>query len=128
MVIQNGKFDDPVPNRVKDTYKWDEAQTDENGEPVLDENGDPVMVEVHPTWKQIAERNKRRFGAAIKYRFEDTNYQIIELELSFLTGQIDDLIKLKGNKAFPKYRLLTRREAKRFLRGRLDASAETFTR
>ena len=126
MCIPKGSFKDPIPDRVKASYTWNETQLDEKGEPVLDEAGNPVQVAIHPTWEQVADRFKGSFGDVRQYNYGGTNFMLIEMELSFLSGEIEDLILLKGNKVFPRYRIFTNREAKLFLKGELTAEAETF--
>ena len=127
LVIAKPRFDDPIPNKVKAVYSWEENIKDEFGELVLDGEGNPTKEVMHPTWKQVARKYKRQFGPAIEvdYAGDGKAYKIIEMDLSFLTGEIDELISLKGAKRFPKYRLLTRKEARRFVRGNLNETAET---
>ena len=125
LVVPKARVNDPIPTKAKNTYKWEEQRKDENGVPVFDKDNTPVMDEVHPTWKQAAKKYKRKFGEAREIEYQGVKYILIEIELSFLSGQIDELIALKGNKVFPRYRLLTRSEARKFVKGELHASAET---
>lgn len=85
-----------------------------------------MKVAVHPTWQQVGERFKSSFGEAVEVEYGGNRFMLLELELSFLSGEIEDLIQLKKNKVFPRYRLLTNREAKKFVRGNLSESDETF--
>jgi hypothetical protein len=126
LCIPKSAFKDPIPNRVKKSYGWKESQFDEKGQPVLDAKGEPVQVEVHPTWEQVAAKFKANFGEAREVKFGANDFVLIELELSFLSGEIEDLVQLKKSKVFPRYRIFTNKEAKAFLRGDLGADAETF--
>lgn len=126
LIIPKGQFSDLIPNRVKNSYGWNEPLLDAEGKPVLDEKGEPGTTDIHPTWQQVAEKFKSDFGEVREIEYSGNRYMVVELELSFLSGEIEDLISLKKNKVFPRYRLLTNKEAKRFVKGALSADDETF--
>ena len=85
------------------------------GIPTFDEEG--VLEEViHPTFKELGAYNLQKFGSVPKIKIGSSNYYIIELELSWLNGEISSLIKLGKGLSFPKNALMNSSEAKEFIK------------
>jgi hypothetical protein len=105
MCLDNTTFNKLIPTELVATY----------GIPEYDEEGVQNGV-IHPTFKELGEYNRRKFGANPMVKIGNAKFYIIELEASWLDGELSALLKLGKNKAYPKNCLMTRSEAAKFIR------------
>ena len=111
-MVPTSEKDNNVPLKLKNKWKFKD--------PILDGEGNPTgEVEIHPSWLGAANRLKKNFGATRPVTYEGNPFVMIELELSFIEGEIAEVEKLQSNSpsAKAKYRILTNTEAKDFLNG-----------
>ena len=105
MCLDNTTFNKLIPTELVAKY----------GIPEYDEEGIQNGV-IHPTFKELGEYNRRKFGANPMVKIGNAKFYIIELEASWLDGELSALLKLGKNKAYPKNCLMTRPEAAKFIR------------
>ncbi len=87
---------------------------------VIDEKGIVTgEVEIHPSWLKAANKLRSNFGDIRELTYQGTQFLLIELDLSFLDGEVAEVQKLQSNQAGKKawYRILTNSEAKQLLSG-----------
>jgi len=105
MCLDNTTFNKLIPTELVATY----------GIPEYDEEGVQNGV-IHPTFKELGEYNKRKFGYVPMVKIGNAKFYIVELEASWINGELSALLKLGKNKAYPKNCLMTRSEAAKFIR------------
>jgi len=105
MCLDNTTFNKLIPTELVATY----------GIPEYDEEGVQNGV-IHPTFKELGEYNRRKFGAVPMIKIGNAKFHIVELEASWISGELSALLKLGKNKAYPKNCLMTRSEAAKFIR------------
>ena len=93
-----------IPEELMKTY----------GIPQYDEEGIQNGV-IKPTFEELGEYNRRKFGANPMVKIGKAKFYIIQLEASWLDGELSALLKLGKNKAYPKNCLMTRSEASKFV-------------
>jgi len=111
MCLDNTTFNKLIPTELVATY----------GIPEYDEEGVQNGV-IHPTFKELGQYNKRKFGYVPMVKIGNTKFYIVELEASWINGELSALLKLGKNKAYPKNCLMTRTEAAKFIRDNSDDS------
>ena len=94
-----------IPEELMKTY----------GIPQYNEEGVQNGV-IKPTFEELGKYNRRKFGANPVVKIGKAKYHIIQLEASWLDGELSALLKLGKNKAYPKNCLMTRSEAAKFIR------------
>lgn len=108
ILIPEAEKNNAVPVKLKD--KWQFTEPDEvTGEPVA----------INPSWLKAANKLKGNFGEIRPVTYGGQNFILIELELSFIDGEVAEVVKLQSNQVAKKahYRILTNDEAKRLLAG-----------
>ena len=104
LCLDNTTFNKLMPKELVGTY----------GIPEYDEEGIQNGV-THPTFKELGEYNRRKFGHNPMVKIGKAKFYIIQLEASWLNGELSSLLNLGKNKAYPKNCLMTRSEASIFL-------------
>ena len=104
LCLDNTTFNKLIPNELVGTY----------GIPEYDEEGIQNGV-THPTFKELGEYNRRKFGHNPMVKIGKAKFYIIQLEASWLNGELSSLLNLGKNKAYPKNSLMTRTEAAKFI-------------
>ena len=104
LCLEETTFNKLIPNELVGTYGIRE----------YDEEGIQNGVK-HPTFKELGEYNRRKFGANPMVKIGKAKFYIIQLEASWLGGELSALLKLGKNKAYPKNCLMTRSEAAKFI-------------
>lgn len=108
MVVPQNSKDSKVPAKLESKLGWDEVE--------IDEAGKETKRRKKPTWQEVGERNRSQFGEIRTVKVGGETFLILELELSFIHKEIDEVLKLqKANKK--DFFLLTRSEAVRWLAG-----------
>ena len=104
LCLDNTTFNKLIPNELVGTY----------GIPEYDEEGIQNGVK-HPTFKELGKHNTIKFGGNPMVKIGTSKFYIVELEASWLNGELSSLLKLGKNKAYPKNCLMTRTEAAQFI-------------
>jgi hypothetical protein len=104
LCLDNTTFNKLIPNELVGTY----------GIPEYDEEGVQNGV-THPTFKELGEYNRIKFGHNPMVKIGNAKFYIIQLEASWLNGELSSLLNLGKNKAYPKNSLMTRTEAAKFI-------------
>ena len=104
MCLNTATYNEKIPNELVTTY----------GIPSYDEEGE-FLETLHPTFKELGEHNKAKFGVIIEVTIESNNYYIIELEASWKSGEITALLKLGEGLSYPNNTLMTNTEAIKFV-------------
>lgn len=112
LLIPKAEKDNAVPLKLKEKWQFKEPVTDEKGI-VTGE------FEIHPSWLKAANRLRYNFGDIRETTYNGQQFVLIELELSWIDGEVAEVEKLQSNQANKKghYRFLTNTEAKDFLAG-----------
>lgn len=112
LLIPKSEKYNAVPLKLKEKWQFKEPVTDEKG--IVTEE-----VEIHPSWLKAANKLRSDFGDIRELTYQGTQFLLIELELSFLDGEVAEVQKLQSNQAGKKawYRILTNSEAKQLLSG-----------
>ena len=98
-----------IPPTMLARHGWEETVTD----PVT---GKVTRVPKNPTWTELGEHNRGRFGAVRNRMADGVDHLIIETEFSFLKGDMAEVVKLqKANRK--DFRILTNSEAQAWLAG-----------
>lgn len=106
--IPAADFNDSVPFTFWD---WQVTATDpQNPE------AEPEVLTVHPTWAELAEKNKPLYGEVVSVTVGEDEYKLIELEASWLNGEISQLIALGEGQSVYGYTLMNNSEAQAFVR------------
>jgi len=111
MCLDNTTFKGLIPEELMKTY----------GIPQYDEEGVQNGV-IKPTFKELGEYNRRKFGANPMVKIGKAKYYIIELEASWVNGELSALLDLGKGKKYPNNCLMTRTEAAKFIRDNSDDS------
>ena len=93
-----------IPEELMKTY----------GIPQYDEEGIQNGV-IKPTFEELGEYNRRKFGANPVVKIGKTKYHIIQLEASWVSGELSALLDLGKGKEYPNNCLMTRTEASQFV-------------
>ena len=93
-----------IPEELMKTY----------GIPQYDEEGIQNGV-IKPTFEELGEYNRRKFGANPVVEIGKTKYHIIQLEASWVSGELSALLDLGKGKEYPNNCLMTRTEAAQFV-------------
>ena len=104
------------PVKTKDRYEWETYIYD------IDGNITDTIINV-PTWETLATRYEQTYGVLRNgvYNEDGETYYIIEFETSFIKGEVQQLLALSNPGNFPKFVILSAREAVVFLKnGILD--------
>lgn len=110
IVIPQTEMAKKIPSKLFDKLGWEVDVLDpKTGEPTGKQKKEP-------TWQEVGERYRSQFGDIREYEWQGVTYSIIELELSFLKGEIAEIVKLqKSNKK--DFLLMTNSEARAWLAG-----------
>lgn len=110
IVIPQTEMAKKIPSKLFDKLGWEVDVLDpKTGEPTGKQKKEP-------TWQDVGERYRSQFGDIREYEWQGVTYSIIELELSFLKGEIAEIVKLqKSNKK--DFLLMTNSEARAWLAG-----------
>jgi len=82
---------------------------------VYDLNDD--LVEVLPTtFEDVAIDNRVKFGDVIELNISTANYYVVELDCSWLGGEVSTLLDLGSNLNYPNNCLMTNAEAMELIR------------
>ena len=100
-----------IPEELMKTY----------GIPQYDEEGIQNGV-IKPTFKELGEYNRRKFGANPVVKIGKAKYHIIQLEASWVGGELTSLLDLGKDKKYPNNCLMTRTEAAQFISDNSDDS------
>ena len=113
MLVPDAEKNLNVPLKLKEKWKFKE--------PVIDPQTGQVTgeVEIHPSWLKAANKLKSNFGEIRTITYKGAPFILIELELSFINGEVAEVQKLQSNQAgkTANYRILTNTEAKAILDG-----------
>lgn len=113
LLVPKAEKDSQVPLKLKEKWRFKE--------PVIDDKTGEVTgeVEIHPSWLKAANKLKSNFGEIREINYQGTEFLLIELELSFINGEVVEVQKLQSNQAGKRawYRILTNSEARAFLDG-----------
>ena len=112
LLVPDAEKNNPVPTKLKERWKFKDQQANEA-------TGETTEVDVHPSWIGAGNRLKQHFGEVRTLTFQGQNYILIEMELSFVDGEVDAVRALQSNQTGKKYwyRMLTNTEAQDILRG-----------
>lgn len=112
-MVPDAEKNNNVPLKLKEKWKFKE--------PVIDPQTGEVTgeTEIHPSWLKLANKLKSNFGEIRTLTYHESPFILIELELSFINGEVSEVQKLQTNKAgkTAHYRILTNTEAKAILDG-----------
>lgn len=90
-------------------------------EPILDEEGEPTgeFNETPPTWKQLGEQQKQKYGVIREHTYNDIEYIILELELSYIKQEVHELVALESAEPneIANYKMLNNEEVRAWLEG-----------
>lgn len=104
MCLNDTTFNQLIPSELLSTY----------GIPEYDEEGIQNGVK-HPTFKELGKHNTIKFGGNPMVKIGTSKFYIIELEASWLNGELSSLLILGEDLAYPHNCLMTRTEASQFL-------------
>ena len=117
VLIEKTSKDALVPVKLKNKWKFKEQVIDEDTGQVINE------IDLHPSWLQAANKLRADFGDVRELSIEGKDYILIELELSWQDGEIDEVIKLQSNRN-KNFQLYTNSEAIALLNGASFAEIE----
>lgn len=112
LLVPDAEKNNPVPLKLKEKWNFKETTTDGEGNPT----GETV---IHPSWLGAGNRLKSDFGEIRPITYGGQQFQLIEMELSLIDGEVAEVQKLQSQQASKKawYRILTNDEAKRLIAG-----------
>lgn len=116
ILIHGDDLTNNPPVKTKDRYTWTENVYD------IDGNITDTIINV-PTWQTLANQYEQSFGVLRSniYAEDSETYYLIEFETSFIKGELLQLTALSNPANFPKYQILSAREAVIFLQeGSID--------
>jgi len=102
--LNTSTYKDKIPSELLSLY----------GIPSYDDEGELVEV-LHPTFEELGEYNLSKFGSVPKVKVGNANYYIVELEVSWLQGEVSALLNLGEGLAYPKNSLMSASEASQFI-------------
>lgn len=113
LLVPKAEKDNAVPLKLKEKWKFKEPTTDPQTGEVTGE------IEIHPSWLKAANKLRSNFGDIREVTYGGTDFLLIELELSFIDGEVAEVQKLQINQPAKKahFRILTNTEAKELLAG-----------
>jgi hypothetical protein len=112
ILIESDSKDNPVPVKLKNKWKFTE--------PILDaDTGQQIGIEeIHPSWLGAANRLRQQFGDVREVGIEGKEYILVEMELSFVEGEVEEVQKLQSNRPGNyNFTIYTNSEAIALLRG-----------
>ncbi|RMG90191.1 MAG: hypothetical protein D6706_20085 [Chloroflexi bacterium] len=109
IVIPASKKAAKIPAKIAQRLGWDEVEYDEEGKEIK-------RTKKHPTWDELGQRFKSQFGGIRRVEVGGEEFDIIELELSYIKGEVKEVLKLQksGKKDFL---ILNQSEARAWLEG-----------
>jgi len=82
---------------------------------------DNDLVEVLPTtFEEVASDNRIKFGSVIQFKIGTRKYFVIELDCSWLGGEVSTLLDLGSKLNYPNNCLMTNAEAMELIRDNAD--------
>lgn len=113
LLIPDNEKENQVPAKLRDKWQFTEAVLDEQGQPT----GQTTIV--HPSWLGAANRLRKNFGVVRDVTYSGKAFKLIELELSFIDGEVQEVQKLQSNQPGRQqdYQILTNSEAQDLLAG-----------
>ena len=82
---------------------------------------DNDLVEVLPTtFEEVASDNRIKFGSVIQFKIGTRKYFVIELDCSWLGGEVSTLLDLGSKLNYPSNCLMTNVEAMELIRDNTD--------
>jgi len=108
IALNTETYNSKIPNELVARYGY--TETDEEGN----------STEVHPTWAELGERNKQRYGSVIKVKVGLRNIYVVELTASWLNGETSALKALGEGLDYPQNSLLTAEEAQELIKNNSD--------
>jgi len=82
---------------------------------------DNDLVEVLPTtFEEVASDNRIKFGSVIQFKIGTRKYFVIELDCSWLGGEVSTLLDLGSKLNYPNNCLMTNSEAMELIRDNTD--------
>ena len=79
-----------------------------------DEEGDLIEV-LNTTFKEVAIDNRVKFGNVIELSIEDATHYVLELDCSWLGGEVSALLALGNSLEYPSNCLMTNKEAMKLI-------------
>ena len=79
-----------------------------------DEEGNLIDI-LDTTFKEMGEDNKQRFGSVIEIEINSEKFYILELNASWVSGEVTALINLSNRLPFPNNTLLLADEARELI-------------
>jgi hypothetical protein len=90
ILIKESSKNDQIPLKLK--TKWDFTET------IFNDAGDIIQeIDVHPTWVELASRLRSQYGDIRNLTLNGVEYILIELELSFVKGEIESVQELQND-------------------------------
>ena len=74
-----------------------------------------VCTPYHPTWEEVAGKNKSLFGEVVKVKSGVRNYYVVECMASWLKHEMSAIMALGDGLPAPQNTLLTQEEASKFI-------------
>lgn len=105
--IPAADFNNPLPFTFWD---WTVTATDPN-----DLEAEPEVITIHPTWSELADKNKPLYGEVVTVNVAEEEYKLIELTASWLNGEVSALLTLGAGQPSYNYTLMTQAEAQAFV-------------
>jgi len=91
ILIESDSKDNPVPVKLKNKWKFTEPIVDaDTGQEIGSE-------EIHPSWLTAANRLRQQFGDVREVSIDGKEHILVEMELSFVEGEIEEVQKLQSN-------------------------------
>ena len=79
------------------------------------------LVSILPTtFKEVGEDNRRAYGSVIELTINDAKFYVMELDASWLSGEVSALLSLGANLTYPNNTLLTNAEAIELIKANTD--------
>ena len=104
MCLNTTTYNASIPTELFATY----------GIPSYDEDGELDEV-LRPTFKELGAHNLIKFGTVPEITIGSDKYYIIELEVSWKTGETSALINLGNGESYPSNSLMTATESNKFI-------------
>ena len=83
----------------------------------VDRDDEGNLLDILPTtFAEVGEDNRRAYGSVIELTINDENFYVMELEASWLNGEVSALIDLGNGLNYPNNTLLTKEEAIELIR------------
>lgn len=105
--IPAADFNNPLPFTF-----WDWTVTNVDPDNL---EAEPEVITIHPTWSELADKNKPLYGEVVTVNVGEEEYKLIELTASWLNGEISALLSLGEGQSAYNYTLMTNAEACSFI-------------